>query len=152
MKLQDMLRDLPMETQTRGDMSLDIGSLTLNSREKLNSGLFFCIPGARFDAHDFAAQAVENGCVALTVERWLDLPVPQVLVSNGRGAMARSPPRSCRPGLSPRLALDRLDALAAKILPAARTLAEACAASHPSPVYSRIVDVIAAQTARVAKP
>ena len=57
---------------------------------------------------------------------------------------------ACR--ISPRLALDRLDALAAKILPAARTLAEACADSHPSPVYSRIVDVIAAQTARVAKP
>ncbi len=88
MKLQDMLRDLPMETQTRGDMSLDIGSLTLNSREKLNSGLFFCIPGARFDAHDFAAQAVENGCVALVVNRFLPLDVPQVRVEHTRTAMA----------------------------------------------------------------
>ncbi len=88
MKLQDMLRDLPPETQTRGDMSLDIEALTLNSRESVRNGLFFCIPGARFDAHDFAAQAVGNGCVALVVNRFLPLDVPQIRVDHTRTAMA----------------------------------------------------------------
>jgi UDP-N-acetylmuramoyl-L-alanyl-D-glutamate--2,6-diaminopimelate ligase len=32
---------------------------------------------------------VENGCAALIVEHFVDLPVPQVRVSNGRAAMAR---------------------------------------------------------------
>ena len=88
MKLQEMLRELSPETETRGDLSLDIDTLTLNSREKTKNGLFFCIPGARFDAHDFAAQAIENGCVALVVNRFLPLDVPQVCVKHTRTAMA----------------------------------------------------------------
>ena len=50
----------------------------------------FCIAGTRFDAHDFAPEAVDNGAAALVVERYLpQLPVPQVRVSNGRGAVSR---------------------------------------------------------------
>lgn len=56
---------------------------------------------------------------------------------------------ACR--VSPRLALDRLDALAARILPAARALADDCRAAHPSAVYGRIVGVIEGQLARVAR-
>ncbi len=89
MKLRDLIRDLPGLIDTRGDLDTPIEAITASSREKTADALFFCISGARFDAHDFAPQAVENGCVALTVERWLDLPVPQVLVRNGRIAMAR---------------------------------------------------------------
>jgi len=50
--------------------------------------LFFCVPGARADGHDFAAEAVANGAVALVVERPLDLPVPQLLVADSRAAMS----------------------------------------------------------------
>ena len=59
-----------------------------DSREKARNGLFFCISGMRFDAHDFAAQAVENGCVALVVEHFVDSPVAQVRVDNVRRAAA----------------------------------------------------------------
>ena len=52
--------------------------------------LFFCVPGARADGHDFAAEAVANGAVALVVERPLDLPVPQLVVADARAAMARA--------------------------------------------------------------
>ena len=89
MKLNELLVDMPYLMDTRGDMDTEIASVTSNSREKTDRGLFFCIAGARFDAHTFAPQAVENGCAALVVERYVDVPVPQVRVSNGRAAMAR---------------------------------------------------------------
>ncbi len=89
MKLRELIKGLPYLVDTRGDLDITISAVTANSREKTADALFFCIHGARFDAHDFAAQAVENGAAALVVERWLDLPVPQVLVNNGRGAMSR---------------------------------------------------------------
>ncbi len=90
MILEALLADLPYLLDTRGDMSVDIDEITSNSREKVEKGLFFCISGARFDAHQFAPQAISNGCAALVVERFLpDISVPQVLVSNSRAAMAR---------------------------------------------------------------
>ncbi len=89
MRLQDLMEDMPYLLETRGDQSVDIGAITSSSRERTDRGLFICISGARFDAHTFAPQAVENGCVALVVERFLDVDVPQVKVSNGRAALAR---------------------------------------------------------------
>ena len=90
MKLSELVKDLPYLLDTQGDMDTEIGAVTCNSREKTENGLFFCIPGTRFDSHDFAPQAVENGCAALVVERYLpEVKVPQVRVSNGRGAVSR---------------------------------------------------------------
>ena len=73
--------------EIRGDC--DIASMSMDSRTKMDRGLFFCIPGARFDAHDFAPQAIQNGAVALVVTHFLELDVPQVLVKNMRPAMSR---------------------------------------------------------------
>ncbi len=67
----------------------EINALTQDSRVKTDKGLFFCISGRHFDAHTFAPQAVENGCVALVVTRILDnINVPQVLVNDDRVSMA----------------------------------------------------------------
>ena len=71
----------------RGDC--DIRSMALDSRKKLDSGLYFCIPGMRFDGHTFAPQAIENGAAALVVTHFLeDVDVPQVQVKNVRAAMS----------------------------------------------------------------
>ena len=40
------------------------------------------------DGHDYAEEAVNNGAVCLVVERYLDLPVTQILVDNSRLAMS----------------------------------------------------------------
>jgi UDP-N-acetylmuramoyl-L-alanyl-D-glutamate--2,6-diaminopimelate ligase len=89
MLLKELLKDVPGIADTRGNLNADIGSLIVNSREKSDRGLFFCITGAKFDAHDFAPQAVGNGCAALVVARFLDnVDVPQVLAENVRSAMA----------------------------------------------------------------
>ena len=89
MKLCELLTELPYVEETRGDMNTEIREITSSSRDHTDAGLFFCIVGANFDAHDYAWEAVENGCVALIVERFVNLEVPQVRVSNGRASMAR---------------------------------------------------------------
>ncbi|NLW21262.1 MAG: UDP-N-acetylmuramoyl-L-alanyl-D-glutamate--2,6-diaminopimelate ligase [Clostridiales bacterium] len=67
----------------------EISSLSADSRETSDQGLFFCIKGAHHDAHDYAQQAVRQGAVALVVTRLLpQLDVPQLLVSDDRAAMA----------------------------------------------------------------
>lgn len=87
MKLSQLAKEAhPYALEITGDC--EIASLTADSRVKTDHGLFFCIQGARFDAHAFAAQAIENGAVALVVTSLQDLPVPQVLVKDDRAAMA----------------------------------------------------------------
>ena len=88
MLLEKLLVDVPGVLETRGSMEVPIDALMTNSREKTRNGLFFCISGLRFDAHNFAAQAVENGCTALIVERFVDCQAVQVRVENARSAMA----------------------------------------------------------------
>jgi UDP-N-acetylmuramoyl-L-alanyl-D-glutamate--2,6-diaminopimelate ligase len=46
------------------------------------------VPGRQADGHDFAADAVERGAVALVVERPLEVDAPQVVVPDARAAMA----------------------------------------------------------------
>lgn len=70
------------------DDSLVITSVTHDSRAVLPGTLFCCIPGATADGHDFAAAAVDAGAVALLVARPLPLPVPQLVSTNPRRAMA----------------------------------------------------------------
>ena len=73
MELRQLVKEVPYLLETRGDMSVEIAALCSNSREKTENGIFFCFAGAHFDAHQYAPQAVQNGCVALVVERFLDL-------------------------------------------------------------------------------
>ena len=71
-----------------GAAPADVRDLAYNSAEARPGTLFFCVPGARADGHDFAADAVAHGAVALVVERPLDVPVPQLVVIDARAAMA----------------------------------------------------------------
>lgn len=50
--------------------------------------VFFCIPGTRFDGHDFASQAVEAGAVALVCSHDLEASVPVFVVEDVRRALA----------------------------------------------------------------
>src|SRR5947209_18465084 len=68
--------------------ALAITGLAYDNRRVRPGTLFFCIPGFTRDGHDFAADAVRRGAVALVVERPVDLDVPQVLVASARAAMA----------------------------------------------------------------
>ncbi|MEX1177559.1 MAG: UDP-N-acetylmuramoyl-L-alanyl-D-glutamate--2,6-diaminopimelate ligase [Nitriliruptor sp.] len=82
--LTDVADELP-DAQFRGD-DVVVRDATHDSRQAGADSLFCCIVGASTDGHDHAAAAVERGAVALLVERWLDLPVPQVRVPAVRAA------------------------------------------------------------------
>jgi UDP-N-acetylmuramoyl-L-alanyl-D-glutamate--2,6-diaminopimelate ligase len=77
-------------TDVVGGAALEIRELAYDAGEVPAGSLFFCIPGARVDGHDLAADAVRAGAAALVVERTLDLDVPQLVVPSVRTAMPRA--------------------------------------------------------------
>ncbi|MDY5731565.1 MAG: UDP-N-acetylmuramoyl-L-alanyl-D-glutamate--2,6-diaminopimelate ligase [Eubacteriales bacterium] len=87
MRLTELLHHVKT-IQVLGNIeNVDIQNLNIDSRKQTSNGLFFCISGANFDAHTFVAQAIQNGNIALVVERALELDVPQIVVQNTRIAM-----------------------------------------------------------------
>ena len=77
----------PVRVLERRD-SVEVRDLAYDARAVVPGAVFFCVPGARADGHDFAPVAVERGAVALVVERPLELQVPQLVVADARAAMA----------------------------------------------------------------
>ncbi len=71
-----------------GRASVEIADLAYDARAAGPGSLFFCVPGTHADGHEFAADAVASGAVALVVERPLELDVPQLVVPSARAAMA----------------------------------------------------------------
>lgn len=67
---------------------VEITSIIYDSRAVQPGSLFCCLVGLVSDGHTFAEQAVARGAAALIVERRLPLHVPQLVVPNGRRAMA----------------------------------------------------------------
>ena len=68
-------------------MSVEVTSVTMDSRQVRPGALFACVPGHAADGHLFAPAAVEQGAVALLCERPLDLAVPQIVVPSVRTAL-----------------------------------------------------------------
>ncbi len=62
----------------------DIESVTTDTRQVPENALFVALVGERFDAHNFAQQALKNGAKALLVERELDIALPQLVVENSK--------------------------------------------------------------------
>jgi UDP-N-acetylmuramoyl-L-alanyl-D-glutamate--2,6-diaminopimelate ligase len=71
-----------------GRAPVELTDLAYDAESVRPGTLFFCVPGSRRDGHEFAADAVASGAVALVVERPLELAVPQVVVDDARRAMA----------------------------------------------------------------
>src|SRR3954454_23157570 len=87
MQLSELVEAIgPLEV--RGDTGVDITAVTYAADQAVPGALHVCVPGFRADGHDFAEIAVERGAVALAVERFLPLDVPQLLVSSSRSALA----------------------------------------------------------------
>jgi UDP-N-acetylmuramoyl-tripeptide--D-alanyl-D-alanine ligase len=67
----------------------DIVDVTTDTRKLTPGCLFVALKGERFDAHDFAQDAVEAGAGALLVSRQLPVDVPQLIVADTRLAFGQ---------------------------------------------------------------
>ena len=66
----------------------EIGDLAVNALQVRSGSLFFCVRGFGVDGHDWAAEAVANGAIAVVAERRLDIAAPQIVVTDARAALA----------------------------------------------------------------
>src|SRR3954451_13144325 len=88
MRLDELAAGFP-GARVVGDASVEVSDLAYDSRKVGPGSLFFCVVGEKADGHEFGPRAVEEGAVALVVERELTEPaVPQVVVPDSRAAMA----------------------------------------------------------------
>lgn len=83
MRLGDLFDHGPRESA-----DVEVTSLAYDDRRVDAGTVFFCVRGFSRDGHDFAAQAIERGAVALVVDHPLGSGVPEVLVDDVRAAMA----------------------------------------------------------------
>src|SRR5205807_7464500 len=83
MRLDQVIPGAPPEAR-----AIEVAGLAYDNRAVRPGTLFFCVPGFTRDGHDFAADAVARGAVALVVERTLNLDVPEIQVNDVREAMA----------------------------------------------------------------
>ena len=101
MQLHDLLADLvgfdgagvldqqvgPVATPLVGLGAVEVTSVVHDSRRSSPGALFCCIRGTVTDGHEHAREAVDEGAVALLVEDFLPLPVPQVRVASVRSVL-----------------------------------------------------------------
>ncbi|HEY7874227.1 MAG TPA: UDP-N-acetylmuramoyl-L-alanyl-D-glutamate--2,6-diaminopimelate ligase [Actinomycetota bacterium] len=71
-----------------GDPSTTVTGVAYDSRAVGPGDLFFCVPGAVSDGHDWAPTAVAAGAAALCVERPTGAGGPEIVVTDARRAMA----------------------------------------------------------------
>ncbi len=81
--LLDIISGIEVQASS-GNCQVIIRGMSMDSRHVEQGDLYACVPGFQADGHDFAASAIASGAVALVVERFLPLDVPQVKVSNVR--------------------------------------------------------------------
>ncbi|HEX4363706.1 MAG TPA: UDP-N-acetylmuramoyl-L-alanyl-D-glutamate--2,6-diaminopimelate ligase [Solirubrobacteraceae bacterium] len=83
MTLREVLGDAASDAA-----DVDVMTLAYDDRRVTPGSVFFCVPGFTRDGHDYAAEAVARGAVALVVDHPLGLGVPEVVVEDVRAAMA----------------------------------------------------------------
>lgn len=87
MRLSKLIEGLDKNIVYAGDWEREIGALAIDSRENIASSLFFCLQG-KTDGHAYANEAIRNGAVAVVCMRKLGVPIPQIIVSDTREALA----------------------------------------------------------------
>ncbi len=83
------LSELAGELSCKRIKDAEIKGLCTDSRVAEDGDLFFCFRGGNVDSHEFAEEAVLRGAAAIVCERELQLPCAQLVVKDGREAMAK---------------------------------------------------------------
>ncbi len=87
-KIKDLIKDLDYKVIKELDLDSSIKKICVDSRKVDLGSLFICISGENHDGHNFAAQVIDKGTVALVVERKLDLDIGQILVEDTKKAVS----------------------------------------------------------------
>ncbi len=87
MKLGPLLQSANVPVPA-GAEDLDVRAVTYDSRKVAPGSLFVAIEGFHRDGHEFAAEAVKRGAVAVVAQRKLRSKVPVAVVSDSRAALA----------------------------------------------------------------
>lgn len=66
---------------------IEVSRVTIDSRDVQPGDLFIAIEGPKFDGHDYAAQAIEDGASAIITSHRLNVDAPQILVADTRYAL-----------------------------------------------------------------
>ncbi len=85
MRLSELTALIPQATLLGLDRTFN--EVSTDTRSLSDHALFFALRGERFDAHDFADQAIAQGAVALVVEKRLPIDAPQIIVEDTRAAL-----------------------------------------------------------------
>ena len=89
MTLSELLEGLEV-TETQGNIGVKISGIAFNSNEVKPGYVFVCIEGFKADGHDFAADALEKGAVAIVAQKKIqDVAATMVIVPNTRLALAK---------------------------------------------------------------
>jgi len=90
-KEHDASRLLPPAGTAAVDcMEVDVLDCTHDTRRVTENCLFACVPGSRFDGHDFADEAFQKGAAALLCERELpESDIPQIIVKDVRSVLGK---------------------------------------------------------------
>ncbi|WP_108669893.1 UDP-N-acetylmuramoyl-L-alanyl-D-glutamate--2,6-diaminopimelate ligase [Peribacillus acanthi] len=87
MKLHTLLKALPSLSNEIVE-NPEITSVENDNRKVKEGSLFICIKGFTVDGHQFAADAVQKGAVAIVAERQVDVDVPVIIVKDTIRTMA----------------------------------------------------------------
>ena len=68
MRLRDLLENADYEC-IQGTVDAEVSAVIYDSRKVVPGCLFICIEGAKYDGHEYAAEAVEKGAGVLLVSR-----------------------------------------------------------------------------------
>ncbi|GAB3894966.1 UDP-N-acetylmuramoyl-L-alanyl-D-glutamate--2,6-diaminopimelate ligase [Larkinella knui] len=77
MQLTTLLYKVPLQS-TSGNMNVEVGKLTMDSRQAAPGGLFAAIRGTQTDGHRFIDQVVEQGVAVVLCEEWPESRVEHV--------------------------------------------------------------------------
>jgi len=86
MLLSELFRALGSDAP---EPSIEVTGVVCDTRKVSPGKVFVAIRGYKQDGHDFAGKAVAAGASAIVCERPLDVPVPTLVVGDGRKALAR---------------------------------------------------------------
>jgi UDP-N-acetylmuramoyl-L-alanyl-D-glutamate--2,6-diaminopimelate ligase len=80
--------DFKDQVAASGAAGVEVGGLSADSRKVQPGSVFFAFSGSKADGSAYAAQAVENGAVAIVASHPIDSSVPVVVVDNPRRFLA----------------------------------------------------------------